>query len=97
MRRDLISLAEAAQLFPVKVGGKHLTTRAIQRRITRGIQGVRLRGVRDGRSWYTTEEWVADFQRELTQAAQPVMHPADRQEHAEHVKAELKRRFGIEC
>jgi len=35
---------------------------------------------------------VAEFQRDLTQAALPEMHPADRKAHNQRVHDELRRR-----
>ena len=66
----LIPITDAAKLFPTR-NGKALELRSIRRRILRGCRGVRLRAIRDGHQWFTTEDWVADFQRALTQMSQP--------------------------
>jgi hypothetical protein len=58
---EFLTLTEAAELFPRRKG-KPLSRVAMRHRIVNGIDGVRLKATRDGRVWFTTKEWVRDFQ-----------------------------------
>lgn len=61
----LTPLSEAVAFFPSR-SGRHLTVRTLIRRIEKGFRGVRLRAVRDGHQWFTTQEWAAEFQSACT-------------------------------
>lgn len=90
---SLIPITEAAKLFP-KRAGKPLELRSIRRRILRGCRGVKLRAIRDGHQWFTTTDWVEEFQRALTIKCAP-MAPLDGfdQSEFERAKQSLQRRY----
>lgn len=89
----MLTLSEAARLFPRR-HGKTLSLVAMRRRILRGEAGVRLRATRDGRQWFTSAEWVAEFAAEVTRRrlSQPI---ADRSDDYRTVLARLRARHGI--
>lgn len=68
---EYISLSQAAGLFPRQTGGKKISLDALRRRILKGVRGVRLKAIWDGRGWYTTREWVLEFQDACTRARLP--------------------------
>lgn len=92
----LITIAEAAKLFPAR-NGKRPHIKSIRRRILKGAGGVKLRAVRDGGRWYTTEEWVREFQEKYTAASLPgnCPHPAALLERHDRAKERLLRRYGL--
>lgn len=65
-----ITLSTATSLFPRRSGRK-ISTATLRRRIAKGVSGVRLRAIRDGKQWFTTAEWVRRFQHELTEVSLP--------------------------
>lgn len=90
---DTLSLAEAATLFP-KRNGKPLSLVAMRRRVVKGVDGVRLRAIRDGRVWFTTREWVEQFQAEVTRRR--LQDPCvSRSESVSAVRARLRMKHGF--
>lgn len=63
---ELISLRDAARLFPKNSRGKHPHVSAIYRYTTTGCRGVVLEAVQAGSVRSTTREAVARFIQELT-------------------------------
>lgn len=57
----MLSVREAAQRFPGCP-----TERTVRHRMTRGVRGVRLRHVWDGHAYYTTEEWIEEYLRDVS-------------------------------
>ncbi len=65
----LLTLNEAAGRVPVLFPGRPpVDPSTIRRWITRGIDGVRLRGVRLGSTWLTAESWLTAWAAEVTEA-----------------------------
>jgi hypothetical protein len=62
----LISLKEAAKLFPPGRNGKHVHVSSITRYILRGVDGELLGAVRWGSRWITSKEEVERFVAALT-------------------------------
>tara|TARA_Y100000593_G_scaffold58844_1_gene109220 strand:+ start:41 stop:442 length:402 start_codon:yes stop_codon:yes gene_type:complete len=90
-----ITLAHATSLFPRRRGRK-ISTATLRRRIAKGVSGVRLRAIRDGKQWFTTAEWVRRFQHELTEVSLP--GPAHKDASDEQYMAaveNLKTRWGM--
>lgn len=90
-----ITLSTAAALFPRRSGRK-ISTATLRRRIAKGVCGVRLRAIRDGKQWFTTAEWVRRFQHELTEVSLP--GPTHRDATDEQYMAaveNLKTRWGM--
>jgi len=95
---EFISVTEARKYFP-KRNGKFPHVASVIRRIVNGCNGIRLRAVRDGGRWYTTPEWVEQFQREYTQASiQPTRLELNKERSLDNERAmeRLVRRYGIE-
>lgn len=97
MTTDLITVDEAAQLFPAK-NGSCLHRESVIRRIRSGCNGVRLQAVKNGKCWFTTQEWIAQF---MVDCAKKSVRPArlelekDRSENYERAAESLHRRYGI--
>ena len=93
---EYIAIAEAAQLFPLR-NGKYPHISSIRRRILTGCRGVKLRAIKDGSSWFTTVEWIKQFQEECTKQAMPnqVEHPQVRNERHEAAKRRLAEKYGL--
>ena len=73
-----ISLGEAARLLPAR-NGKRVHTKSIARWITAGVDGVRLKGWKAGRTWMTTPAAVEEFTAALAaKAAGGCVGPAAR-------------------
>lgn len=90
-----ITLGTATSLFPRRRGRK-ISTATLRRRIAKGVSGVRLRAIRDGKQWFTTAEWVRRFQHELTEVSLP--GPAHKDATDEQYLAaveNLKNRWGM--
>ena len=88
---QLITVRQAAEFFPRRAG-KPLGDKAIRRRITAGIGGVRLRAVLDGREWFTCRRWVEEFQDEVTRLK--LKEPMPRGGGYEAAAKILRERFG---
>ena len=75
---ELISLVEAAALFPRRRGGSKVSTSTLWRWYTRGSRGVRLEVARVGGSVYTTRDAIRNFiaSRSLTGGAPVPQVPA---------------------
>ncbi len=95
--KNYLSLDEARRYFPFR-RGKSIHIKTVFNRATRGVRGVVLRTIRDGRMMFTTEEWIEQFQRECTAKAARDVHPADRpgyqRERDESLTRRLARRDG---
>ncbi len=93
----LITLAAAARLLPSR-NGRHLSKQALLRRILTGSRGIRLKAVKDGGTWYTTELWLREFQDACTKRAlgapQTSQAEIDTKAH-ERAEKELLRRYGF--
>ena len=88
-----ISLGEASRLLPAR-NGKRINTKSLARWITAGVDGVRLRGWKAGRTWMTTPAAVEKFTAALAaKAAGPRVSvaeaPARRGAEAAKAAAEL--------
>jgi hypothetical protein len=66
----LISLKDAAKLFP-KPGGGHIHSKTVKNWITHGYQGVKLEGAQVGSKFYTTSEALRRFSEQLNERRQP--------------------------
>lgn len=94
---QLISLSEAARKFPQR-NGRHPHIVSIRRRILHGSRGVKLRAVRDGRDWFTCQEWIQEFMEACTRQSMPEAK-ADARMTAwanEQSKRRLKERYGFD-
>jgi hypothetical protein len=96
-----IPLAEAAALFPRRNGKKvHVLT--LKRRVIDGCRGVKLRAFKSGGIWYTTPQWVQEFEDECTRHALhghgelPQRSATEQAEASHRAKETLRRRFGID-
>jgi hypothetical protein len=90
----LTPLTAAARWFPLR-DGKPVSVKAIVRRIRKGHRGVRLRATLDGGQWFTTRQWVDEFQAAVTEAAIPsVCSPSVSTRAVAQARAALARRFG---
>lgn len=58
---ELLTLPQAAALFPRRRGGSKVSTSTLWRWYTRGSRGVRLEVARVGGSVYTTRDAIRDF------------------------------------
>lgn len=58
---DLLSLPQAAALFPRRRGGSKVSTSTLWRWYARGSRGVRLEVARIGGQVYTTRDAIRDF------------------------------------
>ena len=56
----MLTLKEAARLIPGR-GGCSLSVKAVRRRITQGVGGIRLRAINNGSDWFTTAAWIDEF------------------------------------
>jgi hypothetical protein len=65
-----ITLADAANLLP-KNHGKKVHVRTIKRWIVNGTRGVRLAGKKIGWKWYTTAEWLREFEEACSSGSMP--------------------------
>jgi hypothetical protein len=94
---QLISLADAARLFPRR-NGKAPHIRTIHRRIHHGWNGVKLRAKRDGHQWFTSQEWIEEFMEACTRRALPQSQADVRATswHHQEAKRRLKERYGID-
>jgi hypothetical protein len=105
MTSDLIPLVEAAALCPKK-RGKRPHVQTLERWIRKGVRSgrqansprIKLMAKKDGWQWFTTREWLLDFQDACTAAALPKgteRTPAQRRRDHGFAKRELIRRFGF--
>lgn len=98
---NLASVSEVRSLLP-KHNGKSPDTTTIRRWITRGVNGVRLNATRVGKLWFTSPEWIEEFQRRCTEAAlnpQQVVKRCSPKEHQKRMKLArevLLNRWGID-
>jgi hypothetical protein len=58
---ELLTLPQAAALFPCRRGSSKVSTSTLWRWYTRGSRGVRLEVARVGGSVYTTRDAIRDF------------------------------------
>jgi hypothetical protein len=96
----LISLAQAARLFPPTRQDKAVHVSTILRWILRGVRGVRLEAARAGGRWITSREAVARFVAALTasHSSQPGTdaRPIGAAEQLRHERVEERlRRIGL--
>jgi hypothetical protein len=66
----LISLKDAAKLFP-KAGGGHIHSKTVKNWITHGYQGIKLEGAQVGSKFYTTTDALRRFSEQLNERRQP--------------------------
>jgi hypothetical protein len=89
---SLISLAQAARLFPPNRQGKPVHVTTLQRWVLDGIRGVHLEAARAGGRWVTSREAVARFLAALTAGhlSQPaaVTRPDGSAEQRRHERVE---------
>jgi hypothetical protein len=91
---DLAPLSAAARWFPQR-NGRPVSVKAIVRRIRKGHRGVRLRATLDGGQWFTTRQWVDEFQAAVTEAAVPAISSPSASSRAHSAAmARLERRYG---
>ena len=94
---DYITLSQASRLFPRR-RGKTVSTATLRRRIARGVSGVRLRAIRDGRHWYTTQAWVTEYLHEVTRATLPGPPHTDASNEQHRAAVDnLERKWGLRC
>jgi hypothetical protein len=89
---DRIPLAEALHYLP-KRQGKHLTLDTLKRWVTKGVGGVRLSATKFGGRWYTTVDWIREFEERCTQQRQPTRSERPeglRREAVERARAYLR-------
>lgn len=67
---EFLTLAQAARCFP-KIEGRHPSLQTVKRRIIEGAFGVKLRAIKSGRRWLTTETWIREFEQNVTAKALP--------------------------
>jgi hypothetical protein len=72
-RDKLISLEDAAKMFP-KPGGGHIHPKTVKNWIVQGYQGIMLEGAQVGSKFYTTIDALRLFSRQLS-ARRPVPAP----------------------
>ena len=65
----LISLEDAAKLFP-KAGGGHIHPKTVRNWITLGYQGIKLEGAQVGSRFYTTTDALRLFSQRLNERRQ---------------------------
>ncbi|HLJ09717.1 MAG TPA: hypothetical protein VKU82_00940 [Planctomycetaceae bacterium] len=65
----LISLEDAAKLFP-KAGGGHIHPKTVRNWITLGFQGIKLEGAQVGSRFYTTTDALRLFSQRLNERRQ---------------------------
>lgn len=93
---EYITLADATTLLPKK-SGKKVHVRTVKRWIINGAHRVRLAGRKIGGQWFTTAEWLKDFEFACSQNSLPAMArtPAEVSRSQARAKMELTRRFGF--
>ena len=75
LQEQLLSLREAAKLFPKNARGKHPHISAIYRYTTTGCRGVVLESIQAGSVRSTSREAVARFFEQLTREARTPVTP----------------------
>ena len=75
LQEQLVSLKDAAKLFPKNARGKHPHISAIYRYTTTGCRGVRLESIQAGSVRSTSREAVARFFDRLTKEARTPVTP----------------------
>lgn len=80
-----ITLAQAAAILPSSRPGKKLHVKTVKRWAISGCRGVMLAAIKSGGCWFTTEQWVQEFQSNCTRAACP------RGERTEGLRREARR------
>jgi hypothetical protein len=65
----LISLEDAAEMFP-KPGGGHVHSKTVKNWIINGFQGIKLDGAQVGSKFYTTTDALRSFSRRLNERRQ---------------------------
>jgi hypothetical protein len=85
----LISLDDAAKLFP-KAGGGHVHSKTVKNWIINGFQGVKLDGAQVGSKFYTTTDALRSFSRRLNERHQAGTPEVNRP-HTRPKKARKKR------
>jgi hypothetical protein len=68
-RDKLISLEDAAKMFP-KAGGGHVHAKTVRNWITNGYHGIKLDGAQVGSKFYTTADALRTFSRRLNELRQ---------------------------
>jgi hypothetical protein len=68
-RDKLISLEDAAKMFP-KAGGGHVHAKTVRNWITNGYHGIKLDGAQVGSKFYTTADALRSFSRRLNDLRQ---------------------------
>jgi hypothetical protein len=68
-RDKLISLDDAAKMFP-KAGGGHVHGKTVRNWITNGYHGIKLDGAQVGSKFYTTADALRTFSRRLNELRQ---------------------------
>ena len=82
-RDTLISLEDAAKMFP-KAGGGHVHAKTVRNWITNGYHGIRLDGAQVGSKFYTTADALRSFSRRLNELRQM----RSRKVNEPHIQAE---------
>lgn len=96
MTSDYIPLNEAIDRLP-KRNGKRIHVQTVIRWIKRGCKGVKLSARKVGWTWFTTQEWLDEFQNDCWARSMGFVErtPAQRRKDHARAKRELIRRFGF--
>lgn len=89
---NLITIIEAAKLFPTR-NGKHPAAKTVRRWIKEGVKGVKLKGSRVGGFFYTTPEWVKEFE-DRCSGRKPEVSSRERKERNQRAREILISRWG---
>jgi len=88
---DLLTLAQAARLFPPRRRESRLATSTLWRWATRGVRGTRLHVVKVGGVTYTTAAAIRDFIERTNGAASPDQPSASPSRRSQRAVADLDR------
>src|SRR5688572_17357791 len=82
---EYLTLSQASKHFP-KVEGRYPSLQAVKRRILKGAFGIRLKAIKSGRRWLTTEQWIRAFEAAVTAKALP-------ESEQDHIVSEFQSRL----
>lgn len=87
----LIHVSEVAKRFPTANGQR--TVRSVVNWIKKGIRGVKLAAEPVGDTWYTTEDAILEFSRQLRETSTPRNRPHKKSSAREKARANAKARL----
>jgi hypothetical protein len=88
---DLLTLAQAARLFPPRRRDSRLATSTLWRWATRGVRGTHLHVVKVGGVTYTTAAAIRDFVEQTNSAAGTQQPPSPPSRRSRRAVADLDR------